>query len=113
MQSACLADMFQLLANDIDAVADDAAVGLDLGLAGSAEKAEAAALAFKVRPGPVQPALLLDEVGELDLQAPFPCARALAENLENESGAVQHLDLPHRLEIALLDGCQRVVDDDE
>src|SRR3990170_842686 len=113
MQPAGLADMFQLLADDVDALADDAAVSLDLGLAGTAEKAEAAALPLKVRPGPDQPAFLIDEMGELDLQAPFPRPRALAEDLEDEPGAVEDLHLPCRLEIALLHGGQWVIDDDE
>src|SRR5687768_5108860 len=105
--------MLKLLADLVDAVADDAPVGFDLGFAGAAEKAEAAALALEMRPGPDQPALLIDEMGELDLQAPFPRPRARAEDFENEPGAVQHLDLPGGLEITLLHRGQRVIDDDE
>ena len=71
-----------------------AAVGLDLRFAGAAEKAEAAALAFEMGPGPHQPALLIVEMGELDLQAPFPRPRARAEDLEDQAGAVEHLGVP-------------------
>ena len=52
-------------------------------------------------------------MGELDLEAPFPRLRPLAEDLEDQSGAVDDLGLPGALEIALLDRRQRVVDDDE
>ena len=86
----------------VDALADQPPVGLDLRLAGAAEEAEAAALALKVGPGADQPALLIDEMGELDLQAPFPRPRARAEDLENQSGAVEHLGVPRGLQIALL-----------
>src|SRR5262245_7759389 len=113
MEAARAAHVLQLFANAVDAFADDAAVGLDLGLARAAEKAEAAALAFEMRPRPDQPALLVDEVGKLDLQAPFPRPRAPAEDLEDESGAVQHLGAPCRFEVALLHRRERMIDEDE
>src|SRR5262245_1834656 len=113
METARAAHLLQLLADAVDAFADDAAIGLDLGLARATEKAEAAALAFEMRPRPNQPALLVDEVSELDLQAPFPRPRSPAEDLENESGAIQHLRSPCRFEIALLHRGQRMIDDDE
>src|SRR5262245_61148043 len=113
METARAAHLLQLLADAVNAFADDAAVGLDLGLARATEKAEAAALAFEMRPRPDQPALLVDEVSELDLQAPFPRPRSPAEDLEDESGAIQHLRSPCRFEIALLHGRQWMIDDDE
>ena len=113
MQRAGAPHLLELLADDVDALADDAAVGLDLGLAGAAEKAEAAALPLKMRPGPDQPALLIDEMGELDLQAPFPRPRPLPEDLEDQTGAVEHLGVPRGFEIALLHGRERMIDDDE
>ena len=88
-------------------------VGLDLRLARTAEKAEAAALPFEVSPRPDQPALLIDEMGELDLEAPFPRPRAPAENLENQTGTVEDLGIPRGLKVALLDGRERMIDDDE
>ena len=82
-------------------------------LARAAEKTEAAALALQMRPGPNEPAFLIDEMGEFDLQAPFPRPRAFAEDLQDQPGAVEHLGVPRGLEIALLHGRERMVDDDE
>jgi hypothetical protein len=76
-------------------------------------RADAAALALQMGPAAHQPALLVDQMRQLDLQAAFPRLRALSENLEDESGPVDDLDLPSALEIALLDRRQRVIDNDE
>ena len=113
MERAGALDLLELFADDVDPFAQEPSVGLDLRLAGATEKAEAAALPFKVGPRAHEAALLVDEMGELDLQAPFPGSRPLAEDLENEPGAVEHLDVPGGLEIALLHGRERVIDDHE
>ena len=84
-------------------VADQPAVGLDLGLARAAEEAEAAALALEVGPAAHQPPRLIIEMGELDLQPPFRGRRPLAEDFEDQPGAVDHLGLGRRLQILLLD----------
>jgi hypothetical protein len=43
-------------------------------------------------------------MGEFDLQHAFACRRALAEDFEDQPGAVQHLGAGFCFEIALLDG---------
>ena len=111
LQAPARDDRLELALDLGDAVADHPPVGLDLRLAGAAEEAEAAALALKMGPAADQPALLVVEMRQLDLQRAFPRLRALAEDLEDQAGAVDDLGLPGLLEIALLDRGQRVVDD--
>lgn len=52
-------------------------------------------------------------MGEFDLQAPFPCLGALAEDFQDERGAIEHLGRPHLFEIALLNRRKLRIDDDD
>ena len=72
MERAGALDLLELAPDACHPVADHAAVGLDLGFAGTPEEAEAAALAFEVGPATDQPPGLIVEMGELDLQAVLP-----------------------------------------
>jgi hypothetical protein len=89
------------------------AVAFDLGFTGAAEEAEAAALALEVGPGPDQPALLVVEVGQFDLEHALAGGSALAEDFEDQRCAVEHLGAGFLLEIALLDRRKRGVDDQQ
>ena len=94
-----------------DALADEAAVGLKLGLAGAAG-ADAGAEAFEVGPLAAQPGEDVFVLGKLDLEAAFACVGVLREDIEDEGGAVENLDVERLLEVALLGGAEFVVEDD-
>lgn len=113
MQPARALDLFELATQLGHAVADHPAVGLDLRFAGATEKAEAAALALEMGPAAHQPSCLIIEMRQLDLQSSFGCRGALAENFEDEAGAVDHLDLEPLFQIALLDGREAAIDDQQ
>ena len=113
MQAAGAADLIEFAAQLCHPVADQAAIGFDLGFARAAQKAEAAALAFKVSPAAHQSPGLIVKMRQLHLQAPFGSRCAFAENFKDQPGAVDHLALQLLLKIALLDGGQRAVDDDQ
>ena len=86
MQPTRSTHLFQLAPQPRHAIADQAAVCLDLRLAGAAEKAEAAALALQMGPAAHEASGLIVEMRELDLQPPLGGSGALAEDFEDEAG---------------------------
>src|SRR5262249_11260508 len=91
-------------ADALDALFDQASVSFDLGLARPAQEPEAAALTLKMGPGAHKPALLVVEVRKLHLQSALAGECALAEDLQDQPGSIEHLAVPRPFEIALLDG---------
>src|SRR5690606_10747860 len=79
MKVACAAHCFQFAFQFDDFFLKDASVGLDLGFARAAVEASAASLPFKVGPASYQAALLIFQMGKLDLQCAFLCLGTLAE----------------------------------
>ena len=101
------------LATDLhDSPADDATVRLELCLTRPA-RADATAEPLQVRPLPDQSGQQIRELGQLDLQLALAGARALGEDVQDESGAVDDLDPEGFRDIALLDRRERVVGDED
>ncbi len=81
MEAASPAHLLEVSFQLHNPLADQPAVGLDLRLAGTAEKAEPTALPLQMGPGPHQPRALVVQVREFDLQRTFPSHRPLTENI--------------------------------
>ena len=92
---------------------DQAAIGLDLRLSGSAQEPEAAALPLQMGPGAHQPGFLVFEMRELNLKCALSCPGAPPEDLEDQAGAIDDLATERRLEIALLHRRERAIHDHE
>ena len=90
-----------------------AAVELKLRLAGAAQADGAAALALKVGPAAHQARGHVAQLRQFDLQLAFVALRTLGEDVQDQPGAVDHAALQRALQVALLGGRQRVVDQDE
>ena len=102
MQSARRLHLLDFVLKPGNALADEAAVGLDLGFAGTAHESKATALALEMGPRPHQTAALIIEVRQFDLQRTLLGLGAAAEYLEYQPGAVENLRVPGFLKVALL-----------
>src|SRR6185369_2293836 len=92
--------------------AHEPAVGLELRLARTAQ-ADAALLALEVGPAADEPRGEMLVLRELDLELTFERRGSLREDVEDQTVAVEDSRLERDLEIALLSGFQRLVDEDE
>jgi hypothetical protein len=96
----------QPAAQSRDSVSGEAAVGLDLGLAG-APRADPAvdppgAQALEVRPQAAHPGEVVLELSQLDLELALGRVGVVGEDVEDHRRAVDHRDAESLLEIALL-----------
>src|SRR3989442_1525045 len=112
LQPAVRLHAFELALELLHALADHAAVGLELRLTGTA-RADAAAQALEVLPLADEPRQQVRELRQLDLELALGAARALGEDVEDERGAVDHLDAERLAEVALLDRRERIVGDEQ
>ncbi len=103
-------DLLQALAGALDRVVDHAAVELDLGFAGAAARADAAALALQVGPAAHEAGAEVLQPGEFDLELALVAPRALREDLEDEQGAVGDRQFEMSLEVALLGRAEGLVE---
>ena len=117
VERALVADVLDLLLELEDALPGEAAVGLDLGLAGAADadgarSAAVAAEPLQVAPLPLEARQQVLGLRQLDLQAALTRAGAHREDVEDQRRAVQHLHLQRVLEVRLLRRGELVVEDD-
>ncbi len=109
---AAAANDVDLLRQHADALPNAPAIGLELGLAG-ASRPDAAAQPRQRLARSDEPRQEILQLRELDLQLPFPRARAAREDVEDELRAVDDLAAERLLEIAQLRRAQLVVEDDD
>ncbi len=93
------ADHVDFLRQHADALPNAPAIGLELGLAG-ASGPDAAAKPRQGLTRPDEPRQEILQLRELDLQLPFPRARAAREDVEDELRAVHDLAAERLLEVA-------------
>ena len=106
---ALLSQLGQLSGQGPNARGQQPAVGFQLRFARAAQ-ADAALLAFQVRPAAHQPRRQVLELRELDLELAFEGAGTLRKNVEYQSAAIEHAPAGQLLEIAFLAGRERVID---
>ena len=108
-----LQHLLDAIVEGLDALADQSAVGFELGFTRSAQADATAALALEMGPAAHETRRHVLQLREFDLQLAFERARALREDVEDQAAAVEHAALQFLFEIAFLAGAQRAVDDDE
>ena len=112
LRGALALDLFEPLLDALDRLVDHAAVQLDLGFAGAATGAGSALLALQVAPAAHQTRTQVLQTREFDLQLALVAARALREYFQDEHGAVVDRHAQGALQVALLRGAERLVEQD-
>ena len=112
MRLANALDLGQIFFQSRDAVADDAAVELELRFADAAGS-DAAGLPLEMRPRACQAREHVFELRQFDLRARFAAPCAPREDIQNQSTPIDHLDLGDLLEVARLRGRKVVIEDDQ
>ena len=105
-------DTLQPLVEGGDALAEQAAVGFELGLA-RPPQADTTLLALQVSPTPHEAGREMGELGQFHLELALERAGALGEDVQNEARAIQHPALEMPLQVALLARRQGMVEDDQ
>ena len=100
-------DFLQALLQHVDALLQQAAVGFELGFAGTAQADGTTALALQVGPAAHQARGHVLELRQFDLQLAFGAARALREDVQDQAGAIDHATFQRALEVALLHRAER------
>jgi hypothetical protein len=106
-----LTDVFNLFRNRVDALSDAAPIRFQFRFAGTSRPNSAA----QPRQGGTHPHQARQEVlqlGELDLQLAFLCARPPGKNVENQLRPVDHFPVNRILDLSQLRGCQLIVEYD-
>ena len=110
---ALLFDLLEPRGQRLDALAEQSAVGFELRFAGTTIADATTALALEVGPAAHQARGDVFELRQLHFELAFVAARALREDVEDQSRAIEHAALDELLEIAFLRGRQRMIEQDD
>ncbi len=103
-------DLVESLLQLLQALLQQPAVGLQLGLTRATQADGTAAQAVQMGPAADEPGRHVLELGQFDLQLALVTAGALGENVQDQAGTVDHAAAQDALQVALLDRAQGVVD---
>src|SRR5439155_8354820 len=109
---ALLAQVLHVSAQLRDPATDVLAVDLQLRLPRASRPDAASEPAHRLAPAP-EPREQVVELGQLDLRLPLLRVRVQGEDVQDQGGAVDDLDLEPRLEGAQGAGAELVIEDDE
>jgi hypothetical protein len=112
LRCVVLREALELLLQARHARGDASAIDFELRLTGST-RADARALLAELVAAAAQARQAVAQLRELHLHHALLALRVLGEDVEDQRGAVDHVDLEQLLEVALLRGAELVVEHDE